>query len=824
METARKKMFGTDDVYHPHGDLVPGDYSVIMFESLSNTDITDEVGNTFQNNFVSSLADSHPVIGIQTLGTNKMSVMPTIADHVSRGLPLMLLDSHDRSKYRSALIAPELLDGKEDELTKRLQLCQEDLAKLAEEWKRKNMMDRHTTSMVAYVKSIVAQSEHAKKGGTKQKNIWIWQAIEAKRSEEVSLSQKSELAEYGSGSVDDPEDPFRFATNMVMKQAGDMAAWEGAMFRGLSDNTLKKVLKEASDWNTFAKQLEDKRNWMDLRATCFFHDQVLQEFAAANKEWCYVDMMPIEGKSTQTWLVVRPEVPKHVDFPKAKKDFEALCLKEVDMVEAYDKRRNSVEAYMGNRDIWLAVYEILTNRNVHTENLYHLSGCEKKLLSLAQNIDRLPQENTLASLILLRRAWILVDLFDGNAKFYKFIAKLSYFLSLVTGVAVITVTTLRTIYRDEVITDDEEQYALLGLALLMSAINGTTTVFEPSRKWMHLRGGELALEKEIWRFRTRVGPYSMSSLSRVGAGREAELAFQEYIHGVHEKVLQSAGLKETDFFSISTCTDDVHGYFEDESGIFQAAQKVAPQAERTAAETRKKRIATAPVGQTKNLWASWMDIYHRHHQYPDSRDSDRPVLRGEDNHHSPATSFDYIRFRIMSEKRFYEKRIPRYAWRRKAFQLVALAMSLTAAFLAAMAWHRWTTILTIIGGSCAAWQEFTGLSKKLERYSTVASSLDSILMWWQTLPTVDQSIVHHVEALVERTESLLGTEHAAWLSDAQQIHRLNVASQEKQRNETRNAKADRESNRELQTWMQVVPPHVPEGPSRPNVQQPQSQS
>mmetsp|Transcript_10216 Transcript_10216/g.15033 ORF Transcript_10216/g.15033 Transcript_10216/m.15033 type:complete len:98 (+) Transcript_10216:2-295(+) len=97
-------------------------------------------------------------------------------------------------------------------------------------------------------------------------------------------------------------------------------------------------------------------------------------------------------------------------------------------------------------------------------------------------------------------------------------------------------------------------------------------------------------------------------------------------------------------------------------------------------------------------------------------------------------------------------------------------------------------------------------------------------MWWQTLPTVDQSIVHHVEALVERTESLLGTEHAAWLSDAQQIHRLNVASQEKQRNETRNAKADRESNRELQTWMQVVPPHVPEGPSRPNVQQPQSQS
>ena len=184
-----------------------------------------------------------------------------------------------------------------------------------------------------------------------------------------------------------------------------------------------------------------------------------------------------------------------------------------------------------------------------------------------------------------------------------------------------------------------------------------------------------------------------------------------------------------------------------------------------------------------------MNIYHKHHQYRKNeheRSVDRHKSR-EDNHHSPSTPHEYIRYRVMPAKHFYETRIPIYACRRRFFQVIALLTSLAAAFLAAMAWQQWTTIVATVGGSCAAWQEFTGLAKKLERYSTVVSSLDSILMWWQALPSVDQSIVQNVEALVERTESLLGSEHAAWLSDAQRNQRMNGANQEKARQAAANS-------------------------------------
>merc|ERR1712232_809650 len=80
----------------------------------------------------------------------------------------------------------------------------------------------------------------------------------------------------------------------------------------------------------------------------------------------------------------------------------------------------------------------------------------------------------------------------------------------------------------------------------------------------------------------------------------------------------------------------------------------------------------------------------------------------------------------------------------------------------------WTAVVAVVSGALAAWQEFTSVAKKVERYSTVSHSLGDILMWWQALPEVDKSIMTNVEHLVEWTEDVVTSEHSAWLSSARQ--------------------------------------------------------
>merc|ERR1712110_817890 len=109
------------------------------------------------------------------------------------------------------------------------------------------------------------------------------------------------------------------------------------------------------------------------------------------------------------------------------------------------------------------------------------------------------------------------------------------------------------------IPEEFHKNALLNLALVGSMITGITTIIDPNRKWLQLRGAELTLISEIWKCRTRVGEYANTatmSLGRSAEERRAERAFQLLVMNVQEKVQQSSGLKDTNFYAIPTATDD----------------------------------------------------------------------------------------------------------------------------------------------------------------------------------------------------------------------------------------------------------------------------
>lgn len=98
-----QKSYGEDECFYPMEDLPSGRYLLIMFECVQKRRLVEETFNNFTNDFITSLSETLPVIALQTYGTNKMASVPALAEHVSRGLPLMLLDSRDRGGWAANL-------------------------------------------------------------------------------------------------------------------------------------------------------------------------------------------------------------------------------------------------------------------------------------------------------------------------------------------------------------------------------------------------------------------------------------------------------------------------------------------------------------------------------------------------------------------------------------------------------------------------------------------------------------------------------------------------------------------------------------------------
>ena len=96
----------------------------------------------------------------------------------------------------------------------------------------------------------------------------------------------------------------------------------------------------------------------------------------------------------------------------------------------------------------------------------------------------------------------------------------------------------------------------LGLSLATTIVASLTAYMNPAARWHHLKTSALALESEIWGFRTRTGKYREN---RISAARSAEHEFQKTIKGMEQDMLQSGDLRRTVFFSKPASYWDRHG-------------------------------------------------------------------------------------------------------------------------------------------------------------------------------------------------------------------------------------------------------------------------
>merc|ERR1711871_397181 len=160
------------------------------------------------------------------------------------------------------------------------------------------------------------------------------------------------------------------------------------------------------------------------------------------------------------------------------------------------------------------VTQILKSDNVFIASLFDLEGITDIMNKVAA-LDDLPQTHTQEALLLLRRAWCIVELYAKEANFYKRLTKVSYFLLLILGVGVVFRSTYMA--NEMGFSEFEENDPwLLGLTVASTAVAGYIGFMNPAGRWHQLRSAGLTVESEIWKFRTRREVYAVDKSTLTG--------------------------------------------------------------------------------------------------------------------------------------------------------------------------------------------------------------------------------------------------------------------------------------------------------------------
>mmetsp|Transcript_59776 Transcript_59776/g.142259 ORF Transcript_59776/g.142259 Transcript_59776/m.142259 type:complete len:1275 (+) Transcript_59776:53-3877(+) len=838
-EGALKKRYGHDSTWWPRQELYTGEYSMIMFECVDykSGSLTEQVFLEFQNDFM--VAYSHlPSVALQMYGQWKfMENSPTIRDFVEQdGNQLLLLDSRDRPSLQQLYYAKlkKLRDKRKEESKNEedpkqqeedpealmetelnlgvhpdfrwnlpedlmeqikdigpLYKAYEDLRNFAsllhtfEDGAHEGpRMDQYDASALAFVKNQVLELHKDKEkigDYSEQNKMWLWEAIIRKgQQKDHEASNKDD----SSNEKEKKQKELICAARLLMMYLGNEMQWEHRMRHKHCKDCVAKIRSSTTFEELAANLKQGTTGYLFL----FHFHQALEKFVAGHSQWFKLveHDKPTPRGTKEIALKSEDERRGHPQGDDAKGAAEAVAKflgGEQQKGQKMFEVQESMLDFAADEEKWLAIYDLIASPYVHVGNLHDLKDIEHKLERMAIT-DRLPAENTMEALVLIRRAWTLVDIFKKSGTQYKWIAKTSYALLLLVGIVIVCITVYSTNSKgtDREVNEEFSADLLLFVALAGSFITGVVTMMDPTRKWLQLRGAQLSLESEIWQFRTRSGEYMSTATMSLGQNEEEHRAatlFKQSMLLTYGKLQQSSGLSDTSFFSMQTTTDDVEDIFNMEHG------EDGDNTQNPAALHRSKSTRVAWQKRTKKLEKMEKKVKFLHKQYNPNfikdlekmrRDGPNNVnlrpLENEDNFHSPVDSDSYITWRLMPALSYYHSQIPVYFWRRRVFQALILLSSIAVGVFAALGWAEWSAIISSISVALAAWQEFVGYAKKLERYSSVAAALENHLTWWQSLRPTDKLNAQIQNQLVQQTEDLLTSEHSAWMSDAQQAAKM----------------------------------------------------
>lgn len=561
---------------------------------------------------------------------------------------------------------------------------------------------------------------------TKEQASWIWselEEIERSKSEgdNAMIGRNYDSPKIDNGSVQE-------AVHAIMELNQESIVQENLVQIRKSEECAKVVeaCKTCEDLRTLVETLgvqwniETEKYWVNKRlnsisATEFYEVKLLRK----NRE-PWMETITLASNVTEDKLQDAKDV-----IVNRMKFAIGIRSKFIETKQGGDTLSIWGFPMMWPSSLYMAACSLLSSPCVFSANLESLDDISRMINKVAK-IDRLPSSNSPEELEVLKMSWDNVDIFNHTASHYKIVAKAAYLL-LILIAALVILTITGSCNAPEFIDEEQSKYIILTLSLLSSFVGAVITYLDPSAKWQQLRAAALELEGEIWKFRTRTGPYSISN--RAGASYDESSTCEEHLRLVCEAlnshVLQSASVIESTFFA----KFNYHN-----------------------SNMKKRNMNIFGHGQYRNAGVQG------------TFKTSNPDKDYQDDHQSPLKPNDYLELRAVKQLQFYQGRVPIYYRVRTIAEIILILGGLAGTVLAFFDLAAWAGVTAAITFMVTSWLEFAGTSQKLRRYSDTIHRIGLSIGWWRSLTEVDRSNQLHIDNLVDELESLFQTERQSWVS------------------------------------------------------------
>eukprot|EP00282_Hemiselmis_andersenii_P037558 CAMPEP_0169426518 /NCGR_PEP_ID=MMETSP1042-20121227/250_1 /TAXON_ID=464988 /ORGANISM="Hemiselmis andersenii, Strain CCMP1180" /LENGTH=1005 /DNA_ID=CAMNT_0009536455 /DNA_START=113 /DNA_END=3128 /DNA_ORIENTATION=- len=692
-------VLGEERLNHLAVDVSPGCTHYIVVECVSKGKKDHSARDLLKNKFVMKLSETLPSIGIQTLRTHNFGAL---ADYAGRGLPLLLIDSGYQRGHPSSTKGG--MAGARDDIEEREAL-------LVKEGKHEEF---NMNVLARLCMGIRGEAGLAGKDGMKLvKGLALYEAVEVLGStREMMAKTAAERGEAGQeagvdGAVREAVEIYQQSREKGRQQLTKVSR------EGLA--RCSEMMNQASDLMEADAMLKQWTLTNFLQPMGKVGKQVVDALLAQQHLFSGAQ----EYRNGELWMVV-PSVESGVsDLNEVKQAFAAIIQRVSDEVqEECDAGSHRSVLSMAE---YMQVRDMLITPTVHAARMNQAQDL-KELINEIARAERLPIQNSLEGTHIVRYAWLVLDIFNWYAGRFKWISKILFALSVLvsTSLSIVTVVALN---RPDLIPKDSLRIIVLIHSVLGSILAATMTFVKPTLKWQQLRGSSLALESEIWKFRTRCSRYSLggkAASSIYAKDTEGELLM--VVEEVKQHTLKAASVMNTSLMSSFDYTSQPDGG----GGHLQA------------------RAVPSRVN------AGYLQVL-----------GGRALQGRLPLAHQPD---DYLQLRVYPQLAFYQGRMPRYSNLRTFFEASFTLFALSGTVFSTLDSQEWAAVVTAVAAGLTAWAEFSGTEKKLYRYSESASQVGSAVMWWNSLAEVDKASTVQISRLVETCETIFQTEGQSWSS------------------------------------------------------------
>eukprot|EP00928_Gymnodinium_smaydae_P100038 TRINITY_DN970_c2_g2_i1.p1 TRINITY_DN970_c2_g2~~TRINITY_DN970_c2_g2_i1.p1 ORF type:complete len:1074 (+),score=154.58 TRINITY_DN970_c2_g2_i1:130-3351(+) len=364
----------------------------------------------------------------------------------------------------------------------------------------------------------------------------------------------------------------------------------------------------------------------------------------------------------------------------------------------------------------------LSHPQMHSTNCYALREA-KALISSLVTVDRVPDQEPLDGLLLLREAWDQYDIKMYLARRHKKMTKILYATILVLGVLGVIITIIQgdveaAAEGQKICLSQPPGQSSLGcnmsflkdfdagamgttvliISVLGSIIMSIDSFFNSAQRWRKLRTAALTLESMIWMYRTRTGHFAQ------GNEVSPQIAFRNELSEWSAGIVREGGLSRT------------------------------------------------------SMEQHYQQAVFKHYQYVGGR----ALLDDVDDFHSPINAQRYIDLRLKPRRKFYEERLPKYVRRGVILQICVFMCSTVSAILSYYDIISAVAMISALSSAITSWMGFTDLSRKCERYTSAIRGIKDLERTWWTLTAVQKSDIRNINKLIIKGEMVLSSEYGTW--------------------------------------------------------------